>query len=270
VGLATSRFPGLSFTSVQFLNGKFLVTCGDGSVFYTDDIAHYYISTSLTVSNTPLLTIAWVNGDIIVTGAGGYAAISKTQGNSFTVLPTGVTNDINDMLWTDTFIGAIVCSGGVVGFNKFSGGAANLLKYKPISLALANAPGIVQPDMSSITIDPKGVISTSGGGGGSNSWIPSDHYVDITYGKSGDIYTAPADGWVYVSCTTFNTNGYIIGSVIIDPAATAEVYRNGATTYSANKDLHLLFPVGANYAFKMLNSNLDVNVFRFIYAKGAL
>jgi hypothetical protein len=55
-------------------------------------------------------------------------------------------------------------------------------------------------DGTSITVNPStGVASAVWGGGGSDSWVPSDQYVDITYGATGDTYTAPADRWVYVS-----------------------------------------------------------------------
>ncbi|MDR2628979.1 MAG: hypothetical protein LBC30_03265, partial [Puniceicoccales bacterium] len=60
------------------------------------------------------------------------------------------------------------------------------------------------------------------------------------------------------------------GKVIISTGESSGIYGATATTYSANKDLAILFPVGAAYAFRMFNSNLTVNIFRFIYAKGAL
>jgi hypothetical protein len=287
---------------------KYIFTSYDetsGQVFITDDIAHYYVSIPLTVSNTPLLTIFVVNGWPIVAGAGGYAAISKTQGNNFTVLPAGVTKDINDMLWTDTFIGAIACSDAVVGLNKFSGGASNVLTYKPVPLASTSSPGIVQPDNATLSVDTNGTLSAfpppipiattttlggikpdgtsitvntstgvasavGGGGGGSDSWVPSSQYIDITYGVTGDTYVAPADGWIYVECTTFNTNASIIGNVIISEGTTLGVYMAGATTYSTGRGLYLLFPVGSGYFFRMFNSNLNIDIFRFVYAKGAL
>jgi hypothetical protein len=99
--------------------------------------------------------------------------------------------------------------------------------------------------------------------------MPSDKYIDITYGVAGDTYVAPDDGWIYVECMTFNTNAYIVSQVIINEGSPA-VYGNGSTTYSASRNLYLLFPVGAGYSFRMYNSNLNVDIFRFIYAKGAL
>jgi hypothetical protein len=187
-----------------------------------------------------------VAGFLTMVGNGGYASVMEDPDTTTaTQLTTAMDSNILSIDWDPTTLVGGVAMGGTAaryGLCRFSDVDANDVAWRP----------------------------AGGGGGSSDDWVPSDHYVDITYGSSGDIYTAPANGWVYVSCTTFSTNGYIIGSVMVDPAATAEVYRNGATTYSANKDLHLLFPVGANYAFKMLNSNLDVNVFRFIYAKGAL
>jgi hypothetical protein len=124
--------------------------------------------------------------------------------------------------------------------------------------------------MLSITIDSNGIISASGGGGGSSDWIPSSQYIDITYGLSGDTYTAPADGWIYVKCTTSNTNAYIQGEVTINQGTSVGIYGSHSITYSSGKTLSVLFPVGAGYKFKMFNSNLTVNIFRFIYEKGAL
>jgi hypothetical protein len=98
--------------------------------------------------------------------------------------------------------------------------------------------------------------------------VPSGQYIDITYGVAGDAYVAPADGWMYVECTTFNTNAYIVSQVIINEGSPA-IYGNGSTTYSASKNLYLLSPVGAGYVFRMYNSNLNVDVFRFVYGKGA-
>jgi hypothetical protein len=124
--------------------------------------------------------------------------------------------------------------------------------------------------MSSITIDSYGIISAVGGGGGSSDWIPSSQYIDITYGASGDTYTSPGDGWIYAKCTTNNTNAYIISEVIISGEGSVGVYADNSTTYSSGRTLSLLFPVATGYKFKMFNSNLMVNIFRFIYAKGAL
>jgi hypothetical protein len=42
---------------------------------------------------------------------------------------------------------------------------------------------------------------------------------------------------MYVGWTIFNTKAYLIGGVAIDPAATAEAYRNAATTYSTGRTL---------------------------------
>jgi hypothetical protein len=238
--------PDITDIAYDSNSGKYLCTAWDGSsgvVFAMQDIAHYYINVYLTVSNTPLMTIAVVDGRVVVAGSGAYAALGQydelSQYYTFTALQPGVTNDINDMVWTDSFIGAIVCSGGVVGFNKFSGGATNVLKYKPIPLA-------------------------------TNDWIPSDKYIDITYGASGDMYTAPANGWMYAKCTASNTNAYITAEIILSAETSVGVYGSGAITYSSGRSLFLLFPVAAGYNFKMWNSNLTVNIFRFIYAKGAL
>lgn len=47
-----------------------------------------------------------------------------------------------------------------------------------------------------------------------NASMPSDTYIDLTIGASGAEYTAPADGWVYVSGTTTVVNGYLYTDTI--------------------------------------------------------
>jgi hypothetical protein len=84
------------------------------------------------------------------------------------------------------------------------------------------------------------------------------------------MYTSPGDGWIYLKCTTQNTNAYILGETILDEGTSVGIYGAGQTTYSSGRALYLLFPVAAGYKFKMWNSNLMVNICRFIYGKGAL
>jgi hypothetical protein len=75
---------------------------------------------------------------------------------------------------------------------------------------------------------------------GHDYWVPSDQYTDITYGASGDTYTAPANGWVYVECTTSSTNAYILTEVIIS-AESSKIYGNGATNITEDllrKEMH--------------------------------
>jgi hypothetical protein len=100
--------------------------------------------------------------------------------------------------------------------------------------------------------------------------MPSSQYIDITYGASGDTYISPGNGWVYAKCSTTNTNAYIQGEITIDEGVSVGIYGIHSTTYSSGRTLSVFFPVGAGYRSRMFNSNLTVNVFRFIYSKGAL
>jgi hypothetical protein len=135
--------------------------------------------------------------------------------------------------------------------------------------ASTNILGGIRPDGTTITVNPStGVASAVGGS--FDGWIPSSQYITITYGVSGDMYTAPADGWMYAKCTASNTNAYITAEIILTTETSVGVYGSGAITYSSGRSLFLLFPVAAGYNFKMWNSNLTVNIFRFVYAKGAL
>jgi hypothetical protein len=72
----------------------------------------------------------------------------------------------------------------------------------PYSLLIATTTtttttlGGIKPDGTTITVNlSTGVASAVGVSGSSHDWVPISQYIDITYGVSGDIYTAPADGY---------------------------------------------------------------------------
>ncbi|MDR0741955.1 MAG: hypothetical protein LBE98_00625, partial [Puniceicoccales bacterium] len=189
------------------------------------------ISTETALDNSITINcIKEISGFLTMVGSGGYAGVMDIPDTTTATQVTTATNaNIMSISWhPSTMAGLVSMSGSPSRFGscRFIDTDANDVAWRP----------------------------PSGGGGSSDDWVPSGQYIDITYGQSADMYTAPADGWMYVECTTFNTNAYIIGKVIIDPEATVGIYGAGATTYSTNKDLFILFPVGANYAFKMFNS----------------
>jgi hypothetical protein len=61
-----------------------------------------------------------------------------------------------------------------------------------------------------------------------SEWATSStDYINVTSGASWDMYTAPADGWMDVPCTTPDHNAYIIREVILNAEPSVGVYGSG-------------------------------------------
>lgn len=95
--------------------------------------------------------------------------------------------------------------------------------------------------------------------------LPSDKYIDLTLGASGTAYTAPADGWFFLSKQTSGSNQYVgmtnnSSSMIgfecreIGKDATAR----GFTPCIKGDSVAVYFSAGGT-----------TNYFRFIYAAGS-
>ena len=95
-----------------------------------------------------------------------------------------------------------------------------------------------------------------------NMAMPSDKYVDLELGASGTEYTAPADGWVYVSNSTSQDSGYIILSNMTASYA--------ISTYSVTKGnlIRAIFPVKKNDVFKFEYST-GTAALKFFYSVGS-
>ncbi|MDR2432222.1 MAG: hypothetical protein LBD34_00505 [Puniceicoccales bacterium] len=258
---------------------KFKTLKAGGNVTISTNDSEVTISSSAVASEEGMVNPMTTEGDLIVGGEAG-AAVRLGKGSDGQVLKS----TINGLGWANesssyTLPTASTSTlGGVkVGTNlTIADGVLSATDQTyTLPTASTNILGGIRPDETTITVNPStGVASvvgdSSGESGDPDGWIPSSQYTSITYGASGDMYTAPADGWIYVKCTTTNTNAYIIGEVTINATTGVGIYGDGQTTYSTGRSLYLLFPVATGYNFQMWNSNLTVNVFRFIYAKGAL
>jgi hypothetical protein len=122
-----------------------------------------------------------------------------------------------------------------------------------LPIATTTTLGGIKPDETIITVDSSTrVASAAGGRDSSGDWAPSFQYLTITYGVSGDMYTAPGDGWICAKCTTTNINAYIIGEVIISDETSAEISGSHATTYSTSRTLSVLFSVARGYILRCL------------------
>ncbi|MDR1890664.1 MAG: hypothetical protein LBQ23_00560 [Puniceicoccales bacterium] len=256
---------------------KFKTLKSGNNVTIEANASEITISSSGTASSDGMANPMTAKGDLIVGGESG-AATRLEKGSSGQVLKStsdGLGWSEESSSYTLPTASADTLGGIKVGSNLSIANGVLSADGQTYTLPIATASilGGIKPDGTTITVNPStGEASAIGGEGGgsgnSDDWVPSLQYVDLTYGASGDAYTAPTDGWVYVKCTTSNTNAYIIGEVM--NGENLVTYSNGATTYSTSRNLYLLFPVGSDYVFRMFNSNLTVNTFRFIYAKGSV
>lgn len=90
--------------------------------------------------------------------------------------------------------------------------------------------------------------------------MPSNKYIDLTVGASGQTYTAPANGWVYCAGHATANSAYI--SIDI-PFTYCGI--NGV----AGSDLTLnQIAITKGTSFKLRYANTSINIFRFVYAQG--
>jgi hypothetical protein len=89
-------------------------------------------------------------------------------------------------------------SGQVITSNGTSLAWADSSSYS-LPIATTTTLGGIKPDGTSITVNAStGVAPAVGGGGGSDSWVPSSQYIDITYGAGG----TPTLLQLMVGCTS--------------------------------------------------------------------
>jgi hypothetical protein len=92
--------------------------------------------------------------------------------------------------------------------------------------------------------------------------LPSDKYINLTLGASGITYTAPADGWFYLSMVATDINQYMdMSSQSIGSQSRSSAAGNYVKTIIPVKKMDT---VDINY--NILGS---VHLFRFIYALGS-
>ena len=95
--------------------------------------------------------------------------------------------------------------------------------------------------------------------------LPSNQYIDLTLGTTGQYYTAPADGWVAVSFKLRDNNfvSVSIGANYITYQLTGV---NIQSAYYINSSL----PVSKGTSFYIAyDGNMTLSRFRFVYAAGS-
>ena len=112
-------------------------------------------------------------------------------------------------------------------------------------------------NLSLSNINNTGYIKMAGAG------MPSDKYIDLTLGASGTQYTAPANGWVWNTCSSSNNNGV---TALINMTKGYSVSIRG----SAGAALAKLLPVAKGDIFEFFYDGAATNYgFRFYYAQGS-
>ena len=117
---------------------------------------------------------------------------------------------------------------------------------------LINA-GRIEEKVASLIPDNSSLISGYG--------MPSNKYIDLTLGASGTSYTAPANGWVFLSANVSQAGGYV------------QIYKNIYSVLqrvvTADTTAICMMPVKKGEAYNMYYTSITkTNMFRFIYAEG--
>jgi hypothetical protein len=89
--------------------------------------------------------------------------------------------------------------------------------------------------------------------------MPSGKYINLTLGASGTNYTAPANGWFYLSGTSANANQYV--------AMGGDVAMNNISTGSGQL-IQVYIPILKGHTMQATYNTSTTGAFRFIYAEG--
>ena len=263
---------GIPFTDAAFANGRYLIAAKDGDsglLFTSQDPLDTFMAFEMAwyVDGKPLLTISPLENTVIVAGGGGYAAVGAYTGYGpqffeFDELGTGIADDIRDMVWTDTYVGAVVGENGRFALNKFSGGAGVTLKYEPVPVATISSVGLIRPDNETTSVDRDGRLSVKPTV--ADYAMPGKIYTALTPGESGTTYVAPATGWVAASGTTDGTSGRLAIKNTATGLGSGDGYNNSSVELAA------FLPIVAGDSFTVSYSGLASISLRFIYSKGNL
>ena len=109
-----------------------------------------------------------------------------------------------------------------------------------------------------------GNLSTAGKALASGLGMPSNRYIDLTFGASGTRYTAPANGYVYILGNNANSSCYLYLINI-----TKEIRSISWMYVSAGNTNACYLPVSKNDVFEVDYYEFNSALLRFIYAEGA-
>lgn len=109
-------------------------------------------------------------------------------------------------------------------------------------------------NMDNLNVDGKSLISGLG--------MPSDECVVLTLGASGTTYTAPANGWFYLSKTAGKTDAYI--SLVINGSFGQTIHVPGA----GNQNRTFIPTRKGDTLTVTYSATGETSAFRFYYAEG--
>lgn len=99
-----------------------------------------------------------------------------------------------------------------------------------------------------------------------NMAMPSNIYLPLTLGASGTTYTAPADGYFYVSKLTNGTDQYL--QLINQSAGKMQYFAWGPTN---GAQIHLVIPAGKGATIQVAyTAGGTTQAFNFVYANGSV
>lgn len=128
---------------------------------------------------------------------------------------------------------------------------------------LINA-GRIEEKVASIIPDNSSLIASYG--------MPSRKYIDLTLGASLTVYTAPANGWVYVKGNTTNIGfigvGTIEGDTYVSGSDSWITYNDSMGELNHGDSVSVLTPMAVGQKFFVGYGAVNITHFRFIYAEG--
>ena len=92
--------------------------------------------------------------------------------------------------------------------------------------------------------------------------FPSSKYIDLTLGANGASYTAPANGWYYINCTSSSTSGF---TQLINN--TSSIISSEQTNLN-NRPMRVYIPCLKGDSVSAYYENTSSQKLRFIYAQG--
>ena len=237
-------------------NQRFVIETGNGYRIWSDGYVHQWGWANGNGATVSLLKTLKDTKYQINLG-GGNCSGWRVAPHSFTFYNVTASSFQIRMEEASTLAGGMNCHWDVYGYLAEG-------KYTPPKLyfyvgeTVQNANLIDAGRIEEILPTKTNMLQASGAG------MPSSKYINLTLGASGSTYTAPANGWVYISkiagvqnafCNLLNTTKNI-GTIFHVPGAS-----NVCQGY---------LPVSKNDIFIVrYNATGTTSVFRFIYAEGA-
>lgn len=145
--------------------------------------------------------------------------------------------------------------------------SVNVLYYIVVATSVKTS---IQVDIDDIATDLNGKadvdltnVNDSGTSTGASWAMPSDTYVDLTLGASGATYTAPANGWFYLTGTSSGIGQFVS---LINTANKLSL--NGVSS-NTQQGLFIYLPALKGQIIRAEYTVASISSFRFYYAVGS-